>query len=104
MAKPDLCFDRPLYGGRQSIEKTLEVLEGRSPLTAKPKPVACTAVSEPLHSKGFLSPFAARRAKGEVGKRCKVVKKVAEGEFFDELKASREKREALFCAKGDVSW
>ena len=42
-------------------------------------------VSEPLRSKGFLSPFAARRAEGEKANGAKVVKKVAIGEFFDEL-------------------
>ena len=48
----------------QTAEKTLEVSEGRSPLIAKPKPATCAAVSEPLRSKGFLSPFAARGAVG----------------------------------------
>jgi len=48
----------------QTVEKPLEVSEGRSPLIAKPKPATCAAVSEPLRSKGFLSPFAARGAVG----------------------------------------
>ena len=48
----------------RNVEKPLEVSEGRSPLIAKPKPATCAAVSEPLRSKGFLSPFAARGAVG----------------------------------------
>jgi len=48
----------------QTVEKPMEVLEGRSPPIAKPKPATCAVVSEPLRSKEFLSPFAARRAKG----------------------------------------
>ncbi len=42
----------------------MEALEGRSPLTFNPKPATCAVVSEPLRSKGFLSPFAVRRAVG----------------------------------------
>ena len=49
---------------KEAVEKVPEVSEGRSPLIANPKPATCAVVSEPLRSKGFLSPFAARRAVG----------------------------------------
>ena len=42
-----------------------------------------------LAQQGFLSPFAARRAEGEKANGAKVVKKVAIGEFFDELQRPR---------------
>ena len=48
----------------QSVKEVPEVSEGRSPPIANPKPSACTVVSEPLRSKGFLSLFAARGAVG----------------------------------------
>ena len=51
-------------GAVQTVEIPLEVSEGRSPLIVNPKPVTCAVVSEPLRSKGFLSPFAARGAVG----------------------------------------
>ena len=51
-------------GAFKLSKNPLEVSEGRSPLIANPKPAACTVVSEPLRSKGFLSPFAARGAEG----------------------------------------
>ena len=61
-----LCEKRPLTHdeGLRLSKNPSEVSEGRSPLIANPKPAACTVVSEPLRSKGFLSPFAARRAEG----------------------------------------
>ena len=48
----------------QTVKEVPEVSEGRSPPIVNPKPAACTVVSEPLRSKGFLSPFAARGAVG----------------------------------------
>jgi len=48
----------------QTVKEVSEVSEGRSPPIVHPKPAACTVVSEPLRSKGFLSPFAARGALG----------------------------------------
>ena len=50
--------------GFRLSKKSPEVSEGRSPPIVNPKPAACTVVSEPLRSKGFLSPFAARGAVG----------------------------------------
>ena len=60
-------------------------MEGRSPLTVNPFLATCAAETEPLRSKGFLSPFAARGAVGSQANGAKVVKKVAIGEFLDEL-------------------
>jgi len=59
---------------------------------AKPKPAACTVVSEPLRSKGFLSPFAARRAEGEKANGVTLVEKVATGEFSDDIKTPGKRR------------
>ncbi len=75
--------------------EALEVSGGRSPPIVNPKPATCAVVSEPLRSKGFQSPFAARRAEGSQENGAKVVKRNAAGEFFDEQKQLPQSRKLL---------
>ena len=92
--KPAACIaaqSRPSIGfGLRLCGALCAVLEPRFASLTLP------VVSEPLRSKGFLSPFAARGAVGSQANGAKVVKKAAAGVFFDELTAAPLNKAQLF--------